>query len=441
MNGRHLLDAIRIESPCSQSWDSMQGNDEVRFCDHCVKHVHDLSAIREKDVRKLIAGADGSICVRYIRRPDGPVETLKHRLHQITRGAGIAAGVLGASLSVSALSYGQATTPSPTESSEISVELTVKETSSSGGSISGVVTDPNGAVINFALVTIYSIDGTFYRSAPTNLEGYYEFKDIPEGKYKLKIDAGGFDSKETGEFAVSADSLDKQDIQLQVSTLQEIVEVGDRVQVNEVLMGTMTCTTTTYVSKNKLIRAVQAEDVEEVKRLIGIGKKVNVKNLDSDGNFPLHYAVEHGNVEILELLLNAGAKISVKNYEKRTPLMMIDEDASAEMVNMLLRFGAAVNAADKDKSTVLILAAGDASEEVVRVLILNGADVNAQNKKGKTALMKAADEGNLENVKALLESGADVNLRDKSGESAWDMTSDEGVRQALVTFGAIPAQP
>ena len=38
------LDRIRVASPCSADWDEMTGNDEVRFCRHCSRHVHDLSA-------------------------------------------------------------------------------------------------------------------------------------------------------------------------------------------------------------------------------------------------------------------------------------------------------------------------------------------------------------------------------------------------------------
>ncbi len=439
-----FLDSIEVKSPCLQDWDSMHGSDEIRFCDHCVKHVHDLSAMTRKDAAKLIARSQGGICVRYIRRPDGRIETLKRKLHHITRQTGLAAGVLGTSLSVSTLSYGQAANPNDTQGSPVAAELSVKAASAPNGTISGVITDQNGAVITFAIVTVFNEEKAFYRTAPADMEGGYEFKDLPEGKYKLKVDASGFESREVGEITVSeADAYTKQDVQLAVSTLQQTVEVDSKGTGGFVTVGLIVGTTTTVTNytSNKLIRAAQYNDVDEVKRLIGMGKKINVKNLASDGNFPLHYAVENGNVEIVELLLNAGAKVTVKNYEKRTPLMMLDEDASADMVNMLLRSGAAINAVDKNKNTVLILAAGNASEEIVRVLLLNGANMNAQNKKGRTALMQAVEAGNLENVRALLESGADVNLEDKEGETARNMTTGEDIKNLLITFGGIAGQP
>jgi hypothetical protein len=442
MKKHSFLDSIEVKSPCMQDWDSMHGNDEMRFCDHCVKHVHNLSALTRKDARKLIVRSQGGICVRYIRRPDGRIETLKQKLHQITRQTGLAAGVLGASLSVSTLAYGQADT-ADTQGNPAAAELQVKKNNAPGGTISGVITDQNGAVITFAIVTVFNEAAAFYQSAPTNMEGAYEFKNLPEGKYKLKVDAAGFDSREAGEIAVSPEDNVRRDVQLSVLEFRQTVEVGGDKDKTEGITwtGIVSCDPETFTIKNKLIRAVRDDNTEEVKRLIGMGKKVNVKNTDSDGNFPLHFAVENGNIELVQLLLNAGAKISVKNYEKRTPLMMLDGDATSELINLLLRFGAAVGAVDKNKNTALILAAGDASEEVVRVLLLNGANVNAQNKKGRTALMRAADEGNLENVRALLESGADVNLRGAAGETAWDLATGEDIKNLLISFGATAQKP
>jgi hypothetical protein len=433
------LDSIEVKSPCAQDWDSMHGSNDFRFCDHCVKHVHDLSAMTRKDARKLIARSNGNICVRYVRRPDGRIETLKHRLHQITRQAGIAAGVLGTSLTVSTLAYAQSAEPAAPQENPPAAELTIKENGSSGGTISGVITDQNGAVITFAIVTIFNETGSVYQSAPTNAEGCYEFTNLPEGRYKLKVEAGGFDSKDAGDVLISTEAIGKQDVQLSVAKMQQTVQVGsDRLGNNEALIGSVSCTIGTVLEvKNKLIRAVQIEDADEVKNLIGMGKKVNVKNIAEDGNFPLHYAVENGNMEILELLLNAGAKTSVKNYDKRTPLMMIDEDATADIVNLLLRYGSAINAVDKDKNTALIIAAGNVTEDVLRALILSGADINAQNKKGRTALMNAADEGSLESVKILLENGADVNLKDRKGATAWNMTGAEDIKQVLLSYGAV----
>jgi hypothetical protein len=49
----------------------MAGDDRRRFCGRCSLHVHDLSAMREEAVMKLLAGPDPQLCIRYSVRGDG----------------------------------------------------------------------------------------------------------------------------------------------------------------------------------------------------------------------------------------------------------------------------------------------------------------------------------------------------------------------------------
>jgi hypothetical protein len=437
---KSLLDAIDVASPCGQAWESMHGSDEVRFCDHCAKHVHDLSAITAKEVRRLIVSSDGNICIRYLRNTDGTLKTLRRRLHQISRNTGAAAGVLGTSLTVSAMVYGQNTGISVPQDNSMVAESAIRENGAPGATIFGVITDPNGAVIPFATITVVNTVTGVYQTAPTNSEGYYEFRDLSPGSYKLKVEAAGFAASEVGQAQLTGGMTGKQDVQLAVASVGEQVNVNSSLNSDNSLGGVISSSYVEFISTNKMIRAAQRDDLDEVKRLIGMGKKVNVKNSASEGNFPLHYAVENGNFDMVQTLLNAGARVSVKNFDKRTPLMMLDADATSDLVNLLFSYGASVNAVDKEKNTAIILAAGAASEDVVRVLILNGADVNAQNKKGETALMRAAEEGALENVKALLESGADASLKDRSGQMAWSKTNAEDIKQTLMSYGGIAIQ-
>ena len=51
---RISLEQVRIASPCPKSWDEMSGDNRARFCSHCNKHVHNLSALREDEAQRLI---------------------------------------------------------------------------------------------------------------------------------------------------------------------------------------------------------------------------------------------------------------------------------------------------------------------------------------------------------------------------------------------------
>jgi hypothetical protein len=70
------LHRIEIPTPCTASWDLMQGDDRVRHCGSCNKNVFNLSAMAEDEAADLLAGnADGHLCVRFYRRSDGTVLT------------------------------------------------------------------------------------------------------------------------------------------------------------------------------------------------------------------------------------------------------------------------------------------------------------------------------------------------------------------------------
>ena len=63
---------------------------------------------------------------------------------------------------------------------------------SSTGSISGVITDQNQAVIPAATITIRNTATGFTRSTTTNSEGRYSFTDLPLGAYEITIEASTF---------------------------------------------------------------------------------------------------------------------------------------------------------------------------------------------------------------------------------------------------------
>src|SRR5205814_6615234 len=73
------LETIRVSSPCEKSWDEMHGDDQRRFCDHCNKHVHNLSAMTRNDAERLICENAGSLCVRYAMTEAGNVRTLEYQ--------------------------------------------------------------------------------------------------------------------------------------------------------------------------------------------------------------------------------------------------------------------------------------------------------------------------------------------------------------------------
>jgi hypothetical protein len=305
----------------------------------------------------------------------------------------------------------------------------------SGSTISGYVADSAGAVIPFAVVSLSNLGTHEYKAVNATAEGFYEFKDLTPGSYSLKFEAGGFELKQIENLSLGEASSVRRDMRLEVQQLAETVEVkaGDEVE-SWVTVGIMV-TTTTEVERNALVAAVLDEDLEQAQTLIRNGAKLNARDKSLDGMTPLHAAIETGNIGIMQILLAHGAKPNARDFQKRTPLMVMDEDADREMVRILLSYGANIRLVDSGKNTVLHHFAAFDEPEMMRFLIEHGADPNARNKKGTTPLMIAASGENLEAMRVLMEGGADVRTVTKKRKSAWDLAGGDDARTLLESFG------
>jgi hypothetical protein len=58
--------------------------------------------------------------------------------------------------------------------------------------LSGTVTDPSGAVVSEASVTIKNVDTGAARTAATYGDGHYQFSALPVGEYEIRIGKAGF---------------------------------------------------------------------------------------------------------------------------------------------------------------------------------------------------------------------------------------------------------
>jgi TonB family protein len=72
-----VLDGIGIAAPCQAAWDSMEGDDKVRFCQQCKLNVYNLSAMSADEAAQVLVSQNGSRppCVRFFQRADGTVLT------------------------------------------------------------------------------------------------------------------------------------------------------------------------------------------------------------------------------------------------------------------------------------------------------------------------------------------------------------------------------
>lgn len=69
-------DDVAIEAPCSEDWDAMrpEAGAQRRWCDHCERHVHDLSKMSERAARTFLREtATQDVCIAYVHDRAGEI--------------------------------------------------------------------------------------------------------------------------------------------------------------------------------------------------------------------------------------------------------------------------------------------------------------------------------------------------------------------------------
>lgn len=69
------LELIDLPNPCTVPWESMNGDERVRFCKHCSKNVYNLSDMSRTEARNLMISSEGTVCISMLKRADGTVVT------------------------------------------------------------------------------------------------------------------------------------------------------------------------------------------------------------------------------------------------------------------------------------------------------------------------------------------------------------------------------
>ena len=100
------------------------------------------------------------------------------------------------------------------------------------GSISGVVTDPSGAVVAGATVVATEIQTGIKSTATTDSKGFYSLPALAVGTYNLEISHQGFKTQRITGLIIDANSALRSDATLQLgTTVETMVVTGDAVHV------------------------------------------------------------------------------------------------------------------------------------------------------------------------------------------------------------------
>ena len=94
------------------------------------------------------------------------------------------------------------------------------------GAITGTVTDPQGAVVANAKVTVTNLETGETRETRTTAEGSYILSELRAGPYRLSVEAPGFKTATIDRIQVAVQVTRRADVKLEVGQLGETVSVS-----------------------------------------------------------------------------------------------------------------------------------------------------------------------------------------------------------------------
>jgi hypothetical protein len=228
MNKRKInLDQVQIARSCSNDWESLTGNDRVRFCGECNKNVYNFTAMTRSEAENLIRETAGNICARIIRDVEGFVVTAKSPigLNLIPlRASKIASAVVATALSVSSVSAkpqphnGVNIVQQADQESKNKAEVAADQKENSA-TLKGTVFDTAKAVIVGAEVKVINKNTSIEYYSKTGEDGTFVFPEIPLGSYIIEVTSIGFKKYVLEGYNLRANKKVQLDMALQVGTM------------------------------------------------------------------------------------------------------------------------------------------------------------------------------------------------------------------------------
>ncbi|MGH9666636.1 MAG: carboxypeptidase-like regulatory domain-containing protein, partial [Bryobacteraceae bacterium] len=143
--------------------------------------------------------------------------------------------------------------------------------------LTGVVTDPTGAVVAGAKIKLRDAASGSERETVTGAEGYYTFASVPVGEYTMNVEAPGFQTYKASGIGLGGGEKRNVNVSLAVGTTNQTVEVSGAADiVAPVDSGEKSSTLTTKELQNYV--QVGSNAAEYIKIMPGFGVQNGAQN-------------------------------------------------------------------------------------------------------------------------------------------------------------------
>ena len=183
------------------------------------------------------------------------------------------------------------------------------------------------------------------------------------------------------------------------------------------------------LQKEPTLLLEHTKDVDTTKLLLQLKADPNMK--DKDGDTPLHWASEFGQMDMARLLLQFKADPNIKGNYGSTPLQWASSNGQVEMARLLLQSNADPNVKNRDGYTPLQYASMFGYVDMTRLLLQSNVDPNTKDNHGETPLHLASSAGKVDTARLLLQAKANPNTKDNYGDTPLRVSSTLEIKQLL----------
>jgi ankyrin repeat protein len=182
-----------------------------------------------------------------------------------------------------------------------------------------------------------------------------------------------------------------------------------------------------------LIQAVNRNDIEAVKSLVGEG--ANILARDTGDYNSLHYIAQNDNKDLFDFIIDEAASkelniqkfINSRTLRGESALDIAAEYSSTSILNVLLEKGASIDVSRLGGATPLhFIAENCLVPSLVKVLEKTTINIDNQDVRGNTPLHFAVVKDCCEAVRLLINKGSNLNVVNNVGEYAIHITARKG---------------
>ena len=200
------------------------------------------------------------------------------------------------------------------------------------GQFTGVVTDPSGAAIPNAKVTVINPSTNLSVSAVTNQSGVFTVKELPPANYKISVEAPGFKSASNNNVTLNAGTIAHVDFKMQLGEAKEVVEVTGEAAAVNVEDSKLASTVTSTQIANLPLNGRNVYDLMQM-----APGAVNVTGVDFENG---HNTVVNGLREDFNgFLINGVSNKGLSGGNVNTPIQDTVQEFQQLQLNMSAQYG------------------------------------------------------------------------------------------------------